>query len=481
VVFVTRFEKGSSIAGFIIGCALLVLAASRLDSVSVLNVIKRVSLWPWLPLALLCYLLSHFARGMRCKVLVSSEAALSLAAATNVVVLGYAVNNLLPARLGEFARAGMLSDRTGLPYAQTLAVTVLERVLDGLALLFLLTITISSSQFPFSGLLLSALPLGAVLFAILFSIVLILRLFPGFILSLNSKLTHPLGLRVHDRVVTFTHQMIQGMSYLRGPAELAFLAVLSLSVWTLEAGMYLYLLPAFGLNLHVWTAFFAMTVTNLGMVLPSTPGFVGVFHFLCMRSLQAIHVPGEIALSYATLVHLVFYIPITIWGVAIAMFYHIRITNTAALVRSASPFSTSINDQAVPGRQILDVGKVRRKPDTPSQFMTAVVETIIPGLRELPDPKSSAVQVATFVQGQINCLPARLRILLHIGLSGFAALTWMRHISRFENLSFENRRRWLYAWSFGRFSLARHLFRPFRTAMLAYYDLPEVEAAHLRV
>ena len=126
--------------GVVSSAIFLALAVRRLEFASVSRAFERAELVPWLPLAVLSTSSATVVRGVRCKLLVSREAKLSLRTATNVVVLGYAVNNVLPARLGEFARAGMLAQTSGLPFVQSLTVTLLERVLDGLCLLLLLVI-----------------------------------------------------------------------------------------------------------------------------------------------------------------------------------------------------------------------------------------------------------------------------------------------------------------------------------------------------
>ncbi len=43
-------------------------------------------------------------RGVRCRLLVRREANLGVITASNIVIVGYASNNVLPARLGEFVR-----------------------------------------------------------------------------------------------------------------------------------------------------------------------------------------------------------------------------------------------------------------------------------------------------------------------------------------------------------------------------------------
>src|SRR5688572_6303458 len=77
------------------------LAVRQLAWGDIARALEQSVLFPWLPLAVTLYLSGHVVRGLRCQRLVSREAQLTLPTATNVVVLGYAVNNVLPARLGE--------------------------------------------------------------------------------------------------------------------------------------------------------------------------------------------------------------------------------------------------------------------------------------------------------------------------------------------------------------------------------------------
>src|SRR5213592_3357191 len=55
-----------------------------------------------------------------------------------MLVIGFALNNVLPGRPGEFARAFALGQREGLPKTLGLATVVVERVTDGLTLLAIL-------------------------------------------------------------------------------------------------------------------------------------------------------------------------------------------------------------------------------------------------------------------------------------------------------------------------------------------------------
>ena len=118
------------------------LALQNVEYRNLEQIILSVRIFPFLPFAVMFYLVGHFVRGIRLKWLLSKEVRIGIWTCTNVVVLGYAINNILPARLGEFARAGMLSERAGITYMHSLVLTLIERILDGMVILGLLFISL---------------------------------------------------------------------------------------------------------------------------------------------------------------------------------------------------------------------------------------------------------------------------------------------------------------------------------------------------
>jgi hypothetical protein len=124
-------RKAVSVIGTLVGVAvsalLVYLSVRRMNMESALAAWRSAEPLPWVPLAGLFYLAGHIVRGHRCELLVRGHAPLPLATATNVVVVGYASNNVFPARMGELVRAGLLAERTGIPVTQSLVVTFIER------------------------------------------------------------------------------------------------------------------------------------------------------------------------------------------------------------------------------------------------------------------------------------------------------------------------------------------------------------------
>jgi uncharacterized protein (TIRG00374 family) len=276
------------------------------------------------------------------------------------------VNNVLPARLGEFARAGMLAQTSGLPFVQSLTVTLLERVLDGLCLLLLLVV--AGRMVPDVGLVHNMLRVGGLVFGIAAFGVLFAVAAPSALLNLTSRITHRFGARLYGVGIKLVSQLVAGVSYIRTLSSALSVMALSVLVWLCEAGMFYALMPAFGIPASPWFALLAMCVTNLGILVPSTPGFIGAFHAFCMMAVMLAGVSEPVAFSYAALVHLSFYVPITLWGFAIAFTYGLSFGEMANRAAEARPIEA--------GAEPLVSLRGARAPEAarPARFWIALVE-----------------------------------------------------------------------------------------------------------
>jgi uncharacterized membrane protein YbhN (UPF0104 family) len=77
-------------------------------------------------------------------------------------------------------------------------------------------------------------------------------------------------------------------------------------------------MQAFDLPLPAAAAVFLMIVTNLGMVVPSAPGYVGVFEGLTVMALNPYGVDPNQALAYSLALHIMvygFFIVVGLWCV----------------------------------------------------------------------------------------------------------------------------------------------------------------------
>ncbi len=470
---IAKHKKTVALLGLGASVVFTYLALRRLDIGALRAALSSTNLFPWVPLGILSYVAGHIVRGQRCRLLVRREAKLPLATASNIVVVGYASNNVFPARLGELVRAGMLAERTGIPVAQSLMVTFIERVLDGLAIILLLVLGSTQEGAPpwtHDLVRVALLVFGGA------SAVLMLGVFsPSLVVTAAGRIGNKLGVRWHDRLVSIATSVMNAGSCLRDPRDAAQILALSVVVWVLEAGLFVAILPAFGLPLSASTGAVAMSVTNLGLLVPSSPGFVGPFHFFASRAIMA-HGFGEpVALAYATVVHLAFFVPVTIWGALAMLRYGVEVGATAAIAREArTPFAVT----EVAGVRVLEIAALSPVHETPkaSAFTLGLVEAICSTGEGLPDPDATQ-HAADFVHGQLAALPPPLAVLFNAGMAFFRFVTRLRYLRGFCDLSLETRVRWTSRWAAGSVGLLRKLFKPVRaTALLAYYEHPAVRA-----
>ena len=92
--------------------------------------------------AVAVYFAGVWLRAARWRLLVAPFAAVPTARLFRVIVIGFAVNNVLPLRLGELVRTFLLRRSHGVPIAASLATVFLERLLDVVALCALMTLVL---------------------------------------------------------------------------------------------------------------------------------------------------------------------------------------------------------------------------------------------------------------------------------------------------------------------------------------------------
>lgn len=237
------------------------------------------------------------------------------------LVLGFALNNLLPGRPGEFTRAYTLSRKTELSKTLGFATVVFERVSDGLALIAFLLIALAA--FIPLGLVLplvaeriaaaASLLFGVAIAGMVFLIVkepVALRLFRLFTRWLPSRISARL-----DRMLgSFT----LGLRSLRSSQDMLAVALLSLAVWTCEGTSYLLVLSGFGLlpdlPSRAVAAAFMMVLINLGIMIPAAPGGIGPFEAAGIFALGTFGMSETAAASVALAAHGMQYLLITGMG-----------------------------------------------------------------------------------------------------------------------------------------------------------------------
>ncbi len=258
----------------------------------------------------------YLLRTLRWQRIVRPVAPLGFGDTFGILMMGFAANNLLPARLGEFVRAYLLGKKTGARKTYGIATIVLERVCDGMVLIGLLGWVSLLMPLPMWGR--DVQLFSSALFLLASLGVLLLLIQEDLTMKAISLLLRPLPPSLAAALLRAMGAFISGLHSLRSKRSLLLVIALSVGVWLLEATSYLLMTQAFGVQLpgvtELLAALFLLVVINLGIMIPSAPGYVGTFQFFGVTALAVFGVPKETALAVTISSHLMQYLLVTAIG-----------------------------------------------------------------------------------------------------------------------------------------------------------------------
>ena len=124
----------------------------------------------------------------------------------------------------------------------------------------------------------------------------------------------------HQRLERFAESALEGFAVIRRPTVMAKATLLSLASWFFSALVIYAVMRGFDLDIPATAALFVLCATSLGAIVPSSPGYVGVFHAIAIESLVNVFgVERSDAASFAFVLHAMLYLtPIALAGIYVA-------------------------------------------------------------------------------------------------------------------------------------------------------------------
>lgn len=231
------------------------------------------------------------------------------------VCIGFMTNNLLP-RVGEFARAYAYGKQEPITATTAFATLVVERLLDAIAILFLLLLALAG--FPAEELppeLATGIRLVCLLLGVIVLGALLLLGAPGRSTGAARWFGRRfLPERLADGFVNLIEGFARGLEALRGWRLILPALAWSLVVWTLQSLSFWIGFIAFDIRLGFDAALFTNASVAFASLVP-TPGFFGTFHAASRIALSDIYGIAEApALGFAFGWHLGSFLPITLMG-----------------------------------------------------------------------------------------------------------------------------------------------------------------------
>jgi len=265
-------------------------------------------------LALGSVLLNTWAKAVRWRLLFYPlHSQVSMANSLSALLIGQLANNLLPARLGDLGRAYLIAESSQVGKAFALAVTVVEKAMDSVMLLFFVALLAPWMPMP-AWLRHSSLILSMGLALLLLALIVLA--------SQRERLLRAMERWTEGRsllgMVQVLRRLAEASGNLRALQDFRLQAELwgwSIVIWVLGTATNAIIFGALQLRTSALAAPLLLVVLMTGAVLPTSPLKLGVFHYLCVLTLSLFGVERDVALSYGVLLHLVVHLPIVIGGV----------------------------------------------------------------------------------------------------------------------------------------------------------------------
>ncbi|MGE4062171.1 MAG: lysylphosphatidylglycerol synthase transmembrane domain-containing protein [Rhodospirillaceae bacterium] len=262
------------------------------------------------------------ARIVRWRGLLRSTKLLRFPDVAQALIVGYAVNNVLPARLGEIFRADFLRRQFAVSRSAAVGSIIVERLLDGIVVvcLFVLGLALVTFETGSEILVMAAAAGGA-----------------GVLMAAAAVATFPAYYRrlpfatvpwIAPRLDAF----VGALSVVR-TRHFRIAAVWSVGIWAIESCAIACVTLACGVHLDAAALCVVVGAASLSTLLPSAPGYVGSLQIAYVAAFAALGESPEAAVVAATLTQVALLGSITVVGLGLLA--------TAFLARPANGVANS--------------------------------------------------------------------------------------------------------------------------------------------
>jgi uncharacterized membrane protein YbhN (UPF0104 family) len=317
ISFARRLRQPRTLISFAVSIVIIVLVVLRLD-------IKPAEVWrniesanPWLLfLAFAVYYLSFPVRALRWQIILENAHydrahgidTPNLWGLTEIIVLSWFANTLLPAKLGDVYRGYLLKKATGVSFTRSFGTILAERLMDIIGLFSFLVVSgllvfgnkiprVAASLFLFGGMLAVSGLIG----------LLVLRRAEGLLERVVPR-----------RVAEQYRRLEEGIfgSFGRWPA----LTGLTALIWTQEGLRVFFITRALGIHVSFSVTVFVALAASLLTTIPLTPAGLGAVETGIIGVLQWVGVDRNAAASVAVIDRIIGYWSVLILGLLIYIF-----------------------------------------------------------------------------------------------------------------------------------------------------------------
>ncbi len=251
---------------------------------------------------------------------------------TAMVVGSIAINDVVPGRPGEVVRAYWLSRRTGIAGARALATVIVDRASDVIALVVILVITLPFVEHPAW-----LQTIVYVMLAVAVALVVVMAAAWWYThKSATGRARGVSGTVVRRRLRHHVSGIVRGAASIVTARDAMVVAGLSGLAWLAWAGGAWAIASSLGIAQSATDILFVAAVLNLGVAIPSSPGFVGTYQWLAVAAMGLTGVSRDNAFAFSVLMQATWLIPTIVAGIGLIAYAGIRGIDVRTLTRRST-------------------------------------------------------------------------------------------------------------------------------------------------
>ncbi|HAM38171.1 MAG: hypothetical protein A2474_08010 [Elusimicrobia bacterium RIFOXYC2_FULL_34_12] len=291
--------KKRIILGILISVFFLFLVLRNINFKNVIQIVANGE-YLWMLPCLVTYALSFVFRSIRWKYLLLPVKKFKAKQLFSSLIMGFAANCIFPFRFGEIVRAYIVGKKHNVSKSASLATIVLERIMDGVGILFLLGIALLYLEKipPWTKkvvVIAILLFIGSLVFA---GILIVKKHFIDWLKKIPL-----LKYELKEKIISKIKKFITGFEVITNVKGFIMVIVFSLCVWICETFNMYFLIKVMGVHLSFFTIIFVLFATVIGVTIPAAPGSIGTFEFFFVASMMFFGVTKENAVASALMIH----------------------------------------------------------------------------------------------------------------------------------------------------------------------------------
>jgi uncharacterized protein (TIRG00374 family) len=297
--------------GVIVSLVFIAIFVIRTDFSEVGDAFRDAN-YAWAVASIPVYFAGSWFRAWRWRYLLRPLGEMRTAALFPIVIIGFMVNNLIPARAGELVRAYIIGERERVSKMAALGTIAVDRVYDGIVLLLFLLIVgaFAGVSAQLRGIAISMTVLFGIGLLVLVALALSERLSRWAVLTLLRFTPR----RVKGQVEELAGSFLIGLHSFRSPYDMFAATATSVVSWLLEATMYYMIGLAFNLDLGFHVYLLITAGANLAISVLATQGGVGPFEVVAKETVTYFGVGKGVASAYAVALHALVLFPVIALG-----------------------------------------------------------------------------------------------------------------------------------------------------------------------